>query len=762
MERNGRYDTSKIRVAVVLLVAAFALLILVSQWWWHQKNVSHVVGMIISLDDLKVEALAPDLPAAEGGIRVGDVILALNGQAVHNGKEYDAIAVGFEPGEPATFLVRRGEGTRELVIRPGAPFPWVRFGGNIFIVLAYMGIGIIALLQPLPDIRKWLLFIFTAAIALEFALPPVDIIGRPLVSDVAFMIYLLLSGIQFGVEVHLASSIPERHPVVKRHPWLVRTFYMVGLAVAGYFGLAYLNVNLQWSLPYCELIYGRFLFDFVFFPLWAMLLLYFLGSQALWFPDPLGRHQSGLVLLGIFPWLIYAFGITILNLRGLDEPFWLNDIFALILFPFPVAVFVAMYRYQLFDIQLVVRRGLVYSALTGAMVLIFYASIGAGSFLLSQLFGGGQASSIWLFAGTALLLGLLFQPLRSSFQNFIDVRFFPEQHAFRKRMMDLASRLPAHGKVPRMGRHLVAQLQKIFDLETAALYLREPVTNLLSPLAAVGPSESAAPETELWLLPAGDPEDNYLTRIQKPLKAERLRVRIPELAELLERHRAQYVVSLVGSSALIGLLFIGPKTTGERFRADEVEMLDYLARHISFVFENARLYESATYDSLTGILRREAAFERLEAELRRSVRYDRPLTVGMADLDNFKQVNDRYGHPVGDITLRRVATAIAADLRSSDIMGRYGGEEFLLIFPETNLQDAVDVSDRFRSRIEEIEFRGSDENPYHITISVGLASLAVDEKLDSAAVEILVRRADEALLKAKADGRNCIRTYPLV
>jgi len=757
MERNGRTDTNRLRVTVALLVSAFALLFLISQWWWHKKNAEMMVGMVIGLEKLEVLEVAPGLPAADGGLQEGDVILAVNGRTVTTEAEYDAAAVGFEAGEPAIFLVRRGEEQHELTLRPGGPFPLLRFGGNVVIVLAYLGIGMLALLQPLRDIRKWLLFIFTAAIAMEFALPPVDIIGRPLVSEAAFLLYLLMTGIQFGAEIHLSGAIPERHPVVRRHAWLIPLFYILGLGMVAYFGLAYLNFSLEWALPCCDLLLANFLFDFVLFPLWALIVLYFLGSQALWYPDPLGRHQAGLVLLGILPWIVYALGITALNLSGVQQPFWLNDIFALILFPFPVAVFVAMYRYQLFDIQLVVRRGLVYSALTGTMVLIFYASIGAGSFLLSQLFGGGQASSVWLFAGTALLLGLLFQPLRSSFQHVIDVRFFPEQHAFRKRMMDLASRLPAHGKVPRMGRHLVEQLQKIFDLESAAIYLREPVTHLFSPLASVGRAEPD--ETEMWVLPAGEAGDEYLSRMQKPLKAERLRVRIPELSEWLERHNTRYVVPLAGSNSMIGLLFIGPKTRGDRFRADEVEMLEFLARQVSFVFENARLYESATYDSLTGILRREAAFERLEAELRRSVRYNRPLTVGMADLDNFKQVNDRYGHPVGDITLKRVAGAIAADLRSSDIMGRYGGEEFLLIFPETDVQDALDVSERFRHRIETIEFRGSDDKPFNITISVGLASLNRDEAQSAGALETLVRRADEALLTAKANGRNCIRRH---
>jgi diguanylate cyclase (GGDEF)-like protein len=93
-------------------------------------------------------------------------------------------------------------------------------------------------------------------------------------------------------------------------------------------------------------------------------------------------------------------------------------------------------------------------------------------------------------------------------------------------------------------------------------------------------------------------------------------------------------------------------------------------------------------------------------------------------------------------------------------MGRYGGEEFLLIFPETDLESARDVAERFRGRIEALEFRGTDDRIFHITISVGLASLPGGESREPDAVEKLVRRADESLLTAKADGRNCIRQHP--
>jgi diguanylate cyclase (GGDEF)-like protein len=430
------------------------------------------------------------------------------------------------------------------------------------------------------------------------------------------------------------------------------------------------------------------------------------------------------------------------------------------MFPFPVAIFIAMYRYQLFDIQLVVRKGLIYSALTGTLVLIFYGSLGAGSFLLTQLLPGG-GSSIWLFAGTALVLGLVFQPLREIFQQMVDARFFPEQRVFRQRLMDLASQLPAHGKVPRMGRHLVAQLQEIFELRSAAVLVLDPATGILSPLAAVVHAGEPVPAGEPLIVSQQDPGIELLRKIQQPVPVERLEAKGSRLAGLLERYGAALVVPFFGAKTLSGLLLVGRKQGGGWFRAEQVEMLGFLARHVGMVFENARLYESATYDSLTGMLRREAVFERLELEIRRSTRYGRPLAVGMADMDFFKLVNDRHGHPSGDITLKRIAQAIAGALRGTDFVGRYGGEEFLLVFPETDAASAADVAERIRRVIESLQCQASDGRAFQVSISIGIAALPLEGTGESGAMERLVQQADEALMAAKSCGRNRVETYPV-
>jgi diguanylate cyclase (GGDEF)-like protein len=218
------------------------------------------------------------------------------------------------------------------------------------------------------------------------------------------------------------------------------------------------------------------------------------------------------------------------------------------------------------------------------------------------------------------------------------------------------------------------------------------------------------------------------------------------------------VAPLLVRSELIGILVLGAKENAERFPAEELELLDLLTHHVATVFQNARLFESATYESLTGLLRREAVVEILEKEIVRARRHGRPLTVGMADLDRFKEVNDRYGHLAGDTLLQRVAGVLTAGMRESDAVGRYGGEEFLLVLPETDLAGGRVVADKLRQRVEEVRMPMTDGRDARVTISIGMASLESDGLPEEVTARDLLLLADKALYRAKEQGRN--RVHP--
>lgn len=166
----------------------------------------------------------------------------------------------------------------------------------------------------------------------------------------------------------------------------------------------------------------------------------------------------------------------------------------------------------------------------------------------------------------------------------------------------------------------------------------------------------------------------------------------------------------------------------------------------------AEFRRQANTDPLTGIYNRRMLYTLAEPAFQLARRHSLPLSVAMIDLDNFKHVNDQYGHAVGDHVLRALSQFVQTQIRVTDIFGRFGGEEFLLILPQTSVQGAILLVERIRKSIEEHIFKiGELEVP--VTISAGVATLAhrQDQLIDH-----LIDKADQALYQAKADGKNCI------
>jgi diguanylate cyclase (GGDEF)-like protein/PAS domain S-box-containing protein len=160
----------------------------------------------------------------------------------------------------------------------------------------------------------------------------------------------------------------------------------------------------------------------------------------------------------------------------------------------------------------------------------------------------------------------------------------------------------------------------------------------------------------------------------------------------------------------------------------------------------------ARTDDLTGLCNRRQFFELAAREFTAAIRYQRPLSIIMFDADEFKQINDIFGHVEGDKALAQIAQIAAAQVRAVDVLARYGGDEFVLLLPQTDTQQALLIAERIRASVATTTHVGADQSPFTVTLSIGIAELQrspVDED-----VERVIQRADEALYAAKAEGRN--------
>jgi diguanylate cyclase (GGDEF)-like protein len=175
----------------------------------------------------------------------------------------------------------------------------------------------------------------------------------------------------------------------------------------------------------------------------------------------------------------------------------------------------------------------------------------------------------------------------------------------------------------------------------------------------------------------------------------------------------------------------------KRFHDSLVE--NELARH--------ELEKLAHRDGLTGLINRRYFMLRAESELLRAHRYERSVTVGMADLDFFKRINDTYGHAAGDVVLKTFAQMLLDSVRQTDLVCRYGGEEFAFVF-ESTVDEARMLAERFRQRFAEYDIRLPDGGLVRVTLSIGLADAS------RCLLEEALRHADDALYEAKHHGRN--------
>ena len=214
-------------------------------------------------------------------------------------------------------------------------------------------------------------------------------------------------------------------------------------------------------------------------------------------------------------------------------------------------------------------------------------------------------------------------------------------------------------------------------------------------------------------------------------------------------------VPLIAKGECIGIINITNKKNGKLFNKKDLEFVEALANQAAIAVDNAQLYELATKDGLTKLYIHRHFYFLLEAEIKRVQRYDHILSLLIMDIDNFKQVNDTYGHLIGDLVLKEISSTILQTVRHVDIPARYGGEEFTIILPETSALNAVIIADRLRERISQIEVRVDENTVISPTVSIGIAEFPNA----SGDIKGLIDCADKALYVSKENGKNCIHLY---
>jgi diguanylate cyclase (GGDEF)-like protein len=222
------------------------------------------------------------------------------------------------------------------------------------------------------------------------------------------------------------------------------------------------------------------------------------------------------------------------------------------------------------------------------------------------------------------------------------------------------------------------------------------------------------------------------------------------------RARSLMLVPLQSVERLVGLLYFGSREANA-FGPRVVDLATTFANQVVFPVQRAILEEElkrlAYTDTQTSLYNHRHFQAQLDEEVRRAQRYSRPMALMMLDIDDFKQLNDRYGHPAGDAVLRDIAGILRSSLRSVDVPARYGGEEFAIVCPETTKEQATVLAERLRARIEDHELDLGDGTRLRLTVSIGVAAFPAD----AGGKSDLIDAADRRLYEAKRGGKNRVQ-----
>ena len=305
---------------------------------------------------------------------------------------------------------------------------------------------------------------------------------------------------------------------------------------------------------------------------------------------------------------------------------------------------------------------------------------------------------------------------------------------------------------------------ELLKAEQASLMVFDRETDVLLIKAKKGIADSVSRE---WRINRGEGIAGKVAELGEPLLVEN----VENDPRTRQKNRKQYKtrsfvsVPLKIKDRTIGVLNLADKDDGEAFTEEDLRLIQSIATQAAIVMErnvfynkNEELKKLTITDPLTGLLNRRYLYERLKDELARSKRHSHEMSLLMVDLDGFKSCNDTRGHLFGDQTLIVVAEALLNAVRSMDVVARYGGDEFMIILPETGKVTATDIAERVRSAVEEKVVLSRESAAFtHCALSTSVGIVCYPQHGET--LELLLENADKALYRAKNKGKNRVEVF---
>lgn len=412
----------------------------------------------------------------------------------------------------------------------------------------------------------------------------------------------------------------------------------------------------------------------------------------------------------------------------------------------------AIIRYKLFEIELFVKRTIIFAGLSlTILIIVGIISYWLPSRLLETF--GLQINPFWLNIISVAIVASSFNRIREFLANSTDKYLFQKAPDYRGMLRRFTDQVLEISDLRQIIQLTVMTVSESMRVSSCSLWIKDPETMDFVCEALRGSSvevETLRSDNPLCKLVNQNPtaiglEDNLgvhsLTN---------------DVIEELVRIKGRFCIPLTHQNETTGLLLLGKKMSDEAFTVEDIDMIKPLTGTLAMAISNARLFtelakketEAAT-DELTGLYMRREFLKQARLALASAATKKESCSLLMIDLDHFKQKNDTYGHLTGDLVLQETAHRLTQTFRQNDLLGRYGGEEFILFLPGMSKQKAAELADRMRENVAAKSIR-TPQGDLKQTISVGLAGFP----MDGTTLESLIEKADKALYQAKEGGRN--------
>lgn len=418
----------------------------------------------------------------------------------------------------------------------------------------------------------------------------------------------------------------------------------------------------------------------------------------------------------------------------------------------------AIVKYRLIDITELLRTFIIY---------ILLSVVFLGFYILALLLMGKGTFDIVTIVFFAMLVLWFFNPIQTRIQGLLGRYLFSAKRDYQRTIRDVSMKLVTY-----LDYHTIVELIRDTIVNTMrassfTMLLFDYNDESYQPAIVHGPVDTGE---KLKFLPT-DESIRILRLVNREIFRDELVEKSAEdstneYLDLFDRLKAVLVVPMTYKGTIRGILCLGDKETGNIYTQEDVELLQILSNQAIIAIDNARLYSLAITDELTNLFIQRFFNQRIHEEIVSSVRFKRSLSLLIADIDHFKSVNDTYGHQTGDLVLRVIAGIIKEQVRTNDIVSRYGGEEFAIILPETENDVAQMIAERIRRKIEDNVFKDN----IRCTISIGISTIDGASSFDAAKTNYerpdewkgvfekikadFIAHADAALYTAKREGRN--------